>query len=230
MRKNKKWIDDPNSPFEEEWVQDNFADEFWGGLRSNPGKWVTVPLGVPRLDTAPIDMLTNIECKYQQDGEEFCLVFALASALHYVGLEEAAQKIASIAEDTTNMSPQDQVDVVQAHMVENAPSIGHTQKFGRFKRRKRGNFDYKDLIKEITKYPTIVIPVGQDGSTNHAVCIVDDLVFDSTQKFALKLQFRSFDWVVGCEGGLESFYGAIRFCLKVKKDSPVYEHEIQSNW
>ena len=34
----------------------------------------------------------------------------------------------------------------------------------------------EDLVKNKTIYPTLVIPSGNDGSTGHAVCVVDDLI------------------------------------------------------
>ena len=49
----------------------------------------------------------------------------------------------------------------------------------------------------MTEFPTVVVPQGRDGSVNHAVCIVDDLVFDSTQPKALKLCRETLDWVCG---------------------------------
>ena len=226
----KQWEDDPDNPYEMTWVQDNFADEFWGGLCVNPGKWVTVPLGASRFDTAPPELLTNVECKYQQKEDEYCLVYALASALYYVGMEESAEKIVSIATSTTNMDPLNQVDVVKAYMVEYAPSIGAYQAFGQLKKRKKTKLKFDDIIKNKTQYPTIVIPVGGDSSTNHAVCVVDDLVFDSTQKFALKLKLASFNWVVGSVGGCNSFYGAICFCRQVTSNCQIYEHDVKSNW
>ena len=47
-----------------------------------------------------------------------------------------------------------------------------------------------------------MIPKGKDAGVNHAVCVVDDLIFDSTQHFTLKLCHESFDWICG-EGGCE---------------------------
>ena len=52
--------------------------------------------------------------------------------------------------------------------------------------------------------------MGKDAGVNHAVCVVDDLIFDSTQHFALKLCRESFDWICG-DGGCEGIYFAIHF-------------------
>ena len=40
----------------------------------------------------------------------------------------------------------------------------------------------EQLVNNKTIYPTLVVPTGNDGSTGHAISIMDDLIFDSTQK------------------------------------------------
>ena len=71
----------------------------------------------------------------------------------------------------------------------------------------------EDLLTNLTIFPTMVIPMGGDKSVGHAVCVVDDLIFDSTQKFALKLCKDSLDWICG-EDGCKEIYSAIRFHQK----------------
>jgi hypothetical protein len=39
-----------------------------------------------------------------------------------------------------------------------------------------------------------VIPLGGDGGIGHAITIVGDLIFDSTQTHALKLGKNTLDW------------------------------------
>ena len=65
-------------------------------------------------------------------------------------------------------------------------------------------------MKNKTIYPTLVIPSGNDGSTGHAVCVVDDLIFDSTQENALKLCRESLDWICW-KHGCKDIYYANRF-------------------
>ena len=68
----------------------------------------------------------------------------------------------------------------------------------------------EDLIEDKMIYPTLVIPFRNDGSTGHAICVVDDLIFDSTQENALKLCRESLDWICG-KHGCKDIYYAIRF-------------------
>ena len=56
----------------------------------------------------------------------------------------------------------------------------------------------------------MVIPRGKDCSVSHTICVVDDLIFDSTLPRAMKLKKKSLDWVCG-EGGFEDVYLAYYF-------------------
>ena len=61
-------------------------------------------------------------------------------------------------------------------------------------------------------YPTVVIPMGADGSISHAICVIDDLISDTTQAYALKCTRKSMGWICHC--GPQEFvdvYLAIRF-------------------
>ena len=70
-----------------------------------------------------------------------------------------------------------------------------------------------DLVENKTIYPTIVVPQGEDKSVGHAVCVVDDFIFDSTQKYVMKLTKESLDWICG-EKGCFGIYFALRFDTK----------------
>jgi len=45
---------------------------------------------------------------------------------------------------------------------------------------------------------------------NHACCVIDDLVFDASVDYALKLDSRSFDWICG-QQGCSGIHCALRF-------------------
>ena len=64
----------------------------------------------------------------------------------------------------------------------------------------------EQLLVDRTEFPTIVAPLGKDGSVNH----VDDLVPDSTQPNSLKLCREIFDWVCG-GSGCNDVYVALQF-------------------
>ena len=102
-------------------------------------------------------------------------------------------------------------------MQTNVPQIGLSTSynlprcFGRGKRKKNSKkIDIQGLIRDKTPFPTVVIPIGKDKGVGHAVCVVDNLIFDSTQKFALRLSQESFGFVCGSEG-CDGVYLAVRF-------------------
>jgi hypothetical protein len=45
--------------------------------------------------------------------------------------------------------------------------------------------------------------VLQDRSTNHAIVVMDDLIFDFTQAYAIKLCRESLDWICGDLGSAQ---------------------------
>ena len=69
---------------------------------------------------------------------------------------------------------------------------------------------FQDLLADKSAFPTVVIPRGIDQCVNHAVCVVDDLVFDLTQPKALSLSKETFDWICG-EDGCDRLRFAVRF-------------------
>ena len=78
-------------------------------------------------------------------------------------------------------------------------------------------------------YPLIVILVGNDGSMNHAVTVVDDLIFDSTQTYALKKTKESLDWICGAKG-FRVMHHAYHFCRKYKSSKDQITRVPLKNW
>ena len=75
---------------------------------------------------------------------------------------------------------------------------------------RRHTITIDSLIKDRSIFPTIVVPCGENIGAEHAFCVVDDLIFDSTQAFALILSKDSLDWICG-DGGCVGAYFAVRF-------------------
>ena len=88
------------------------------------------------------------------------------------------------------------------------------------------------LFSEIFPHPTIVIPLLADGTASHAFCVVDDLIFDASFPFALKLQKESVDWIFN-ETQVSIFY-ALRFNVKASPKGHViegwFDREVTLNW
>jgi hypothetical protein len=89
-----------------------------------------------------------------------------------------------------------------------------------------------EIVSRKTPYLTLVHPKGMDGSVDHAVCVVDDIIFDSTLTHAIKLCEESFHAVCG-PSGMAELGQVIRFCLPygVKHTKPEREkREMKCNW
>ena len=98
------------------------------------------------------------------------------------------------------------------------------------RKKQKAKLFVETICPQLTPYPTVVIPMGKDGSISHAVCVVDDLIFDSTQRSALKLTHKSFHWISGNLGTHDEVYGAMRFERPCEKGLQVFTCTIQNNW
>jgi hypothetical protein len=72
----------------------------------------------------------------------------------------------------------------------------------------------------------------RNADTPHAFCVVDDLIFDSSTPYALKLTMDSVNWITRGEG--EGIYQAYRFNMKYSppncKIDGEYKHVLKTNW
>jgi len=89
------------------------------------------------------------------------------------------------------------------------------------------------LFTDITPYPTIVVPVNKaSGRMTHAFCVVDDLIFDASTPFALKLNMKSVNWIF--DGEEVEIYKAFRYEQKVsppgQKVEGKYERPVTYHW
>jgi hypothetical protein len=112
---------------------------------------------------------------------------------------------------------------------EYAPCIGVCEVYNVCcKNRKIKKLSIQDLLENKTRFPTVVIPYGKDGSNNHAFVVVDDLIFDSTQTHAMQLCRESLDWICG-EKGIASINIALRFNQSFGTKEKL-QHKEKTNW
>ena len=184
------------------WVKFNFDETFVQLVMKCPGRWWPVVVGDANQAVAPTHLLTEVPVAFPQGEKDHCLFNCMASALYYVGFVEESRLIATAAQGTEKMSRKEAVHFLRECMRTAVPTIGESAVFNANRGRgMRKNLSVNDLVGRRTPYPTLVIPQGGDGSVSHAVCVVDDLVFDSTQKKALKLTYQTMKWVCG-KGGI----------------------------
>jgi len=192
------------------WMKYNFDTKFLSCCQMRPRQWIPVPIGDSNDRRAPLELLTDVKLKYEQkDGRALCLYNSLASVLSYLGWQRAAKGVARLGNSSEHIPGKDQVKSLLQHLRLHVPQFGQPVKFNRgTSSRGTRNLDMEELIREKTARPIILIPLGEDGQVSHAVCVIHDLIFDSTQTCAMKLVMDSFHWTCGrcgCAGVWEAY-------------------------
>ena len=163
---------------------------------------------------------------------DHCLTKGMASCLFYCGEKVAAQKLSRLGSQFAHLTKPVAVANLREWMTKEVPCIGGSEILSRKKKAKKKSsktgISVSDLIDTQTRFPTLVIPFGHDGSNNHAIVVIDDLIFDSTQASALKLSRESLDWICG-EGGIASIDIALRF-NRISQTKMDFRHQPKTNW
>ena len=167
----------------------------------NPYKWVGPTIEDANVGTgdAPLELCTKQPCLYQQHNDPYCITYSFASALWYCGLHDGAQWMHDAAPQFADMNDCDeQIDHLLSLTKNVVPWIGQPTVYGvrtKGHDRKLRELEWDTLFNERTRWPTIVLPRLPDGKCTHAFCVVDDLIFDSTNPCALKLCMDSVRWL-----------------------------------
>jgi hypothetical protein len=133
----------------------------------------------------------------------------VASALHHLNKKQIASVVSSMATKYMYTPVDEQLNKLGSIAQEKDCDLLVTK----WMTRKRvGKFDLK--TETFHCWALVVIPLGGDGGISHAITIVGDLIFDSTQSHALKLRKNSLDWCCANNRGFESIYMAIKFAWK----------------
>ena len=165
-------------------------------------------------DVAPKELLVpKVRVKYPQFDRDRCLVNSMASTLYYCEEQEASSHFAQIGCQFESLGKKRALKKLREMMRAFVPCIDDGEVFN-IKTAKKNiikALSIEELVHNKTRFPTIVVPYGNDGSTNHAfVIVIDDIIFDSTQVVAMKLCRESLDWICG-PSGMAKIAVAIRF-------------------
>ena len=128
--------------------------------------------------------VADVPIKYQQGENPLCFAKSMASALFYVDLKGEAGDINNIAIHFSNKLLKEACKAIQEYMRIHVLIIGQCQLYNYNKwRTDSGNHQKKvtkmtieDLVNNKTIYPTLVVPIGNDGSTGHTVSVMNDLI------------------------------------------------------
>ncbi len=198
------------------WMSQRFDPKFLQMVRTASArrgsymKWIYVPVGDAREDDKPpSDLVTKFSVHYTQRNHDTCLFKSVASALHHLHKQQIASVISSMATKYMYTPVDDQLNILASVAQERDCELLVTK----WMTRKRvETLDLKTATSH--HWALVVIPLGGDGGIGHAITIVGDLIFDSTQTHALKLGKNTLDWCCANDHGFASIYMAIKFAWK----------------
>jgi hypothetical protein len=212
--------------------------------RKHAGIWVGPTIGSARTGCvgtgdAPVQLCTKQVSPYQQVNQPFCLCYSMANALFYTDYKEAAELMYSAAERLSKNHFEGQIGELISLMQNILPVIGSPTVYGQrltTQNRKKRSLSWDQLFGERSPFPTLVIPQLPNGKFDHAFCVVDDLIFDSTTPRALKLCMDSVKWLFKEQE--PTIYRAYRFNTKYSppglpkkyKTKGGYKHQSKENW
>jgi hypothetical protein len=176
------------------WVRKNFTSAFVRKVRGARGQFVHIDTARPRPEVAaqPGELggadgavlpapLPSIA--YRQYEATFCAAYGPASAVHWYGDADVAALVAAAARAV--LSSPDQISFV--HDLINTEAPGWQAQY---------LVKHDPLVVKFSE-PVVLQLACSDGSDNHAVATVGDLVFDSAEQNALPLSRQSLDRCAG---------------------------------
>jgi hypothetical protein len=167
---------------------------------------------------------------YRQEENDYCLPYAVASCLHYMGHHTVALEVRKHASSWCELPGDMLLGALRSFIIEHLPSEGQPMVFNRKKSRNRKMVPLspEELVSQRTSFLTLIRPVGNDGSIDHAVCVVDDLIFDARLPNTLKLCAESLDMICGPKGMLHLCV-VLRFCLPHGTHKRKWERVMKEN-
>ena len=123
---------------------------------------------------------------FLQSGKSTCLFHSFASALHFLGLVEAAKAVNGQAENyaADSLMGAENWKALQGIMNTICPWM----------QPKKINPKTYNILHDIDIYPTVMCLQAIDGGTQHAVTVVGKFVFDSNCSRAMPLTEETLDY------------------------------------
>ena len=172
-----------------EWIMQNFTDKFIQRVkRQKETTFCKIMAGAGKTDYEGgvlLDLPQAPAIKYIQEGEDVCIGFSWASVLdYYTGATGCVRLIADVSKKWKSEVVYSEITTYTNFVFKNTPY--HF-------------FEMEELYLPWEKesiYPTLLILVGDDGSTGHAVSTCGEWVFDSNLNKAQPISKIIFDWAV----------------------------------
>jgi hypothetical protein len=199
---------------ENDWVDENFEEDFLSSLKEEGQRkrmFNKIPPGNARSEPAivPDSLIDPAAPKicFHQDMNKTCVTDSLASALFFLGELGLAGDVHKYGRSITNNGEYPVIShlgLVRSFMSQK----GHSWTPHLIDSRRT---DLCDPF-EMSNFPKLVVLEGTDGDTGHAVCVVDNWIFDSSLKFALPLTREALNFCCGDDDEFQSICKGYVFC------------------
>ena len=229
------------APLSQEWLDSHFDARYLEivkkvGLRrvsdpSKPGRWIRLPkhqrwLPVPmgrNTNEVSVDkkfLCQSIPIRYPQGKINSCLFSSVASALSYMKYDKIAEHIINKKVEYADVDGIEQWKGLQK-LLKERNTINEDINFKVYNRKqgsKRKPPKHKLDVETLTSNHKdamdlhVVCLIGNDGSQDHAVAIVNGMIFDSCASNAMYLDRIPLDWCCNCDGG----YAKSGYTLRIR--------------
>ena len=172
-------------------------------------RWLKVPIGFnANQNTVRSEIFCkNVPIVHQQGEEHSCLFSSIASAFEYMGCKCAAQHIVANRYNLIGKDANTQWMGLRT-LLEQKEQIGEEMHFKMYnqargsKSRQRHTLDVETLTRHHHDYLKVhaVLLVGANGKRDHAVAVVNGMIFDSSATYAMHLCPEALDWCCNCNG------------------------------
>ena len=140
---------------------------------------------------------------YRQEKEPTCVSFGLASALHYLGLQLVARQLTIDGRAFMNGNNPSKIMQYTGQWINSHPSL--SQKWHMIKLTP----DDDVLQLNTTHQPALIVMRESDDTQWHAITIVNNLIFDSSQSTACFLNTENLDMLCAVGSGKHNVYSGI---------------------
>ena len=139
------------------------------------------------------------------------LIQSFSSACYHLGWKKSANKMSTIKHKFENVALDKQIAMFREEVAKRVPEL-ICNRVQIFNSRKP-----LDIFSNTSPFTTLVIPIGSDQGIQHAITIVNNLVFDSNVEVAMHLCKETLDWCTNTPGGYQKVYYAMRFHIHSKE-------------
>ena len=128
---------------------------------------------------------------FPQGCQWVCLPYCLANALYYTGLRREAGRLTSEGYKYAHSYRHVALHALQMWMSTNVKSMGRAETFPREKK----PLSVAQLLAWRDTFPKVALLADAEGESNHAICLIDDLIFDSSCHNAVAANAESLEYL-----------------------------------